>query len=92
MNDTMNQLLTELREEIKEEVKKELLDELTRHSEQQKMWMNKKETAAYLGISPNTFSKFLSKYPNFPVSDLEGTKRYNAKQVDEFIAITDMMN
>ena len=88
MKDTMNQLLTELREEIK----KELLDELTRDNEQQKMWMNKKETAAYLGISINTFSKFLSKYPNFPVSDLAGTKRYNAKQVDEFIAITDMMN
>lgn len=54
--------------------------------------MNKKETATYLGISPNTFSKYLSKYPNFSVSDLAGTKRYNAKQVDEFIAITDMMN
>lgn len=92
MKDRMNQLLTELREEIKEEIKKELLDELMRHNEQQKMWMNKKETAAYLGISPNTFSKYLSKYPNFPVSDLAGTKRYNAKQVDEFIAITDMMN
>ena len=92
MKDTMNQLLTELREEIKKEIKKELLDELTRDNEQQKMWMNKKETAAYLGISINTFSKFLSKYPNFPVSDLAGTKRYNAKQVDEFIAITDMMN
>lgn len=92
----MNQLLTELQEEIKEEIKKEikkeLLDELTRHNAQQKVWMNKKETAAYLGISINTFSKFLSKYPNFPVSDLVGTKRYNAKQVDEFIAITDMMN
>lgn len=92
MENKMNQLLTELQEEIKEEIKKELLDELTRHNAQQKVWMNKKETAAYLGISINTFSKFLSKYPNFPVSDLVGTKRYNAKQVDEFIAITDMMN
>lgn len=92
MENKMNQLLTELREEIKKEIKEELLDELTRHNAQQKVWMNKKETAAYFGMSINTFSKFLSKYPNFPVSDLAGVKRYNAKQVDEFIAITDMMN
>ena len=92
MENKMNQLLTELREEIKKEIKEELLDELTRHNAQQKVWMNKKETAAYLGMSINTFSKFLSKYPNFPVSDLAGVERYNAKQVDEFIANTDMMN
>lgn len=92
MEDTMNQLLTELKKELREDIKKELVKELITHNIQQKMWMNKKETAAYLGISINTFSKFLSKYPNFPVSDLAGAKRYNAKQVDEFIAITDMMN
>lgn len=92
MMDTMNQLLIEIKKELREEIRKELIEELTTRNTQQKTWMNKKETATYLGISPNTFSKYLSKYPNFPVSDLAGTKRYNAKQVDEFIAIIDMMN
>lgn len=92
MKDTFDQLITELKKELREDIREELLEELTTRNAQQKMWMNKKETAAYLGISINTFSKFLSKYPNFPVSDLAGAKRYNAKQVDDFIAIIDMMN
>lgn len=90
--ETMNQLLINLKIELQEEIRKELLEELTTRNAQQKMWMNKKETAAYLGIAPNTFSKYLSKYLNFSVSNLAGTQRYNAKQMDEFIAITDMMN
>ncbi|MDN6730451.1 MAG: hypothetical protein L0L57_09840 [Alkalibacterium sp.] len=92
MTDAITALVMEMKKEIREEVKRELKDEIEAQRSSSKIWMNKKETAAYLGISPNTFNKFLSQYPNFPVSDIAGAKRYNAKNVDEFIAITDMMN
>lgn len=92
MTDAMTALINEMKKEIREEVKRELLLEIDSQRSSTKIWMNKKETAAYLGVSPNTFNKYLNQYPNFPFSNIAGTKRYNAKNVDEFIAITDMLN
>lgn len=90
MNNVLNDLISELKKELREVVKREVLAEL-KSNNTAKVWMNKKETAAYLGISPNTFNKYLYKYPNFPVSNIGGVNRYNASKVDEFIEITDMM-
>ena len=90
MNNAFNALIIELKRELREEVKKEVLTEIQNNTET-KVWMNKKETATYLGVSPNTFNKYLYKYPNFPVSNIGGVYRYNKFKVDEFVEITDMM-
>lgn len=47
--------------------------------------MDKKELAAYLGMSPNTLNKYLREHPNFPVREMAGVKRYDIRMVDEFI-------
>lgn len=90
MNNAMKNFIVELKKELREEVRNEVLAEIKNNS-RPKVWMNKKEIAAYLGVSPNTFTKYLYKYPNFPVSDIGGVKRYNIRKVEEFIEITDMM-
>ena len=92
MTDIMTDLLNELKKEIREDIKRELLAEMDSQRSSTKIWMNKKETAAYLGVSPNTFNKYLSQFPNFPFSNIAGAKRYNVRNVDEFIEITGMMN
>ena len=47
--------------------------------------MDKKELAAYLGMSPNTLNKYLREHPNSPVREMAGVKRYDTRMVDEFI-------
>ncbi|MCC5894061.1 MAG: helix-turn-helix domain-containing protein [Alkalibacterium sp.] len=92
MTDAMTALILEMKKEIREEIKRELMDEIESQRSATKIWMNKKETAAYLGVSVNTFNKYLNQYPRFPFSNIAGAKRYNVRNVDEFIEITGMMN
>lgn len=91
MTSAMEMLMNEIRNELKSELKAEILAELSEMQKTEKVWMNKKELAAYLGMSPNTLNKYLREHPNFPVREMAGVKSYNARRVDEFIEIVHTM-
>lgn len=49
------------------------------------MYMNVKQTTDYLGISYNTFKKWVNRYPDFPVSVVDGSYRVNRNELDKFM-------
>lgn len=48
MTSAMEMLMNEIRNELKSELKAEILAELSEMQKTEKVWMNKKELAAYL--------------------------------------------
>ena len=47
-----------------------------------KMFFNKKETCAYLGIANNTFDKY---FRDLKPHDVNGFSIYSKKEIDEFV-------
>ncbi|WP_025024397.1 hypothetical protein [Companilactobacillus nodensis] len=66
--------------EFKSELKK-LIQQSIEESKP-RLWMNKKQTVAYLPMVNNTFD---AKFRELPSHEVEGMTMYNKDEIDEFI-------
>lgn len=55
------------------------------HEAEFPLYMNKKQTCSYLGVSYRTLMGWIKNNPDFPYSELDGVMRFNRDDVTEFM-------
>ena len=80
----------ELPDEVNEAIKSAVLNTLEEvkiadRSSDFPLYMNKKQTAKYLGVAPNTFSNWVVSN-EIPYKQIGGTYRFNRNELDKFMA------